>query len=311
MSVVQFMHPGGEVDVYGNTVQWNLGNRHCRRLLCHAGEYVDGNNIYVRDDHLCFWNEYEAPTYAHPIQPHRGWNFVHHYHTIIRPIPPSPNRQNNRQDDILDDECCDNTDPCVFGDTFKYSNCQQVQNGDLWNLSQGSLILFGSLHARMFYLDTVFVTQNLGVRYSVPIANHQLPFTTSSEYRTVTLDNLRPTRNGRNRRNSIINQFMFYRGKLPTLGADGHVDAQEIFSFTPTRILNTHDFNERFRIDLAVLNQRIRARVRASRQFAPNLPRGHKTVVFNASQADVATIWREVRDAVINASFMLGCHFAW
>lgn len=154
MNVVQFMHPGDEVDVNGNPVPWNLGNRHRRRLLCHAGEYVDGNNNCVHEDNLCFWNEYEAPTHAYPIQPHRGWDYAHHYHTIVKPIPPSPNRQNNRQDDVLD-ECCDNTDPCVFGDTFKYSNCQQVPNGDLWNLPQGSLILFGSYHAKEFYLDTV------------------------------------------------------------------------------------------------------------------------------------------------------------
>jgi len=311
MNVVQFMHPGAEVGVHGNAVPWNLGNRHFRRLLCHAGEYVDGNNNILHDDNLCFWNEYEAPTQAYPIQQQNvGWDFAHHSHTIVTPIPPSPNQQDNWQDDVPA-ECCDNTDPCVFGDTFKYSNCQQVPNGDLWNLPQGSLILFGSLHARMFYLDTVFVTRDLGVRYSVPVANHPLPFATSNEYRTVTLDNLGPRRNGRNRHNPIVNQFMFYRGKIPTLCADGHIDEQEIFSFTPTRILNTPGFNKRFGIDLAALNQRIRIRVHASRQFVPNLSQGHKTVVFNASQADVATIWREVRNAVINSSFMLGCHFAW
>lgn len=302
------MHPGDEVGVSGANCAWNTGGQHFRRLLCHAGKYVDGNNC-VHDDNLCFWNEYEAPTHAHQIQPHRGWDFAHHYHTIVKPIPPSPNRQANLQDSVLD-ECCDNTDPCVFGDTFKYSNCQQVPNGYLWNLPQGSLILFGSLHARMFYLDTVFVTQNLGVRYSVPVVNHQLPFVTSNEYRIVTLDNLGPRRNKRNRHNPIINQFMFYRGAKPKL-VKGHVDMQKIFSFTPTRILNTKDFNERFRIDLAALNQRIQAGVCASRQFSPNLTQGHKTVVFNASQTDVATIWRGVRDAVINASFMLGYHFAW
>ena len=310
MNVVQFMHPGDEITVPGPNVGWHTKGGHRRRLLCHAGEYVDGNNNCYHDDNLCFWNEYEAPTFAHPIPRHPKWNFAQYYHTIIKPIPPSPNRQRNCQDDALD-ECCDNTDPCVFGDTFKYSNCQQVPNGDLWNLPKGSLILFGSHHANSFYLDTVFVTQAPGVTYSVPIAKHQLPFSVSNNYKIVTLDNLMPRRNGRSKRNPIISQFMCYRGKLPSINADNLVDEQEIFSFTPTRIFNTTDYNKRCEIDLTTLNQKNQTRVHASRQFSPTLTQGHKTIVFNALQTDVETIWHEVRDAVIKASFLLGYHCPW
>ena len=308
MNVVQFMHPGREIDVIGNTVGWNT-KEHCRRLLCHAGEYIDANNNSYHNDNLCFWNEYEAPTCPYQIQPYRGWNFAHHYHKIIQPIPPSPNRQFICQDNTLD-ECCDNTDPCVFGDTFKYSNCQQVPGGDLWNLPPGSLILFGSLHAGQFYLDTVFVTRDPGIRYSVPIANHQLPFTASKDYKTVTLYNLTPRLNKRTKPNTIISEFMFYRGKLPFANSSGYIDEHDIFSFTPARILNTPDYNERCKIDLVALNVRLQ-HVQGFRMFPPRLTQSHATVVFNATQADIATIWREVRDAVINASFNLGYHFAW
>ena len=310
MNVVQFIHPGDEITVTGPNVGWHTKGEHRRRLLCHAGEYVDGNNNCNHDDNLCFWNEYEAPTQAHPILQSQGWDFAQYYHTIIKPIPPSPNRQRKCQDDALD-ECCDNTDPCVFGETFKYSNCQQVPNGDLWNLPQGSLIMFGSHHENSFYLDTVFVTQAPGVSYSVPIALHQLPFRVSNDYKIVTLDNLMPKRNKKNKRNPIIRQFMFYRGRLPLVNVKHQVDGQDIFSFTPTRIFNTPDYNMRCKIDLTILNQRIQPYVPAHCLFSSGLKQSHKTIVFKATTANVAAIWREVRDIVINASFKLGYHFSW
>ena len=319
MNVVQFMHPGDEIRVLGHTVGsgqgcyvgWNTGKQHYRRLLRHGGEYVDGNNNCNHDDNLCFWNEYEAPTFAHPIPRHLGWDFAQYYHTIIKPIPTFPNRPRNCQDGASD-ECCVNTDPCVFGETFKYSNCQQVPHGDLWDLPPGSLILFGSHYANSFYLDTVFVTKEKekGVAYSVPIARHQLPFIVSNNYKSVTLDNLMPRPNRRNKRNPIISQFMFYRGQLPSVNG-GRIDEQEIFSFTPTRIFNAPDYNMRCKIDLTILNQRIQTWGHARRPFSTALTQNHSTIVFNASHANVVTIWREVRDAVINASFLLGYHFPW
>ena len=308
MRVVQFMHPGCEIDVVGNTVGWNT-KEHCRRLLYHAGEYIDVNNNSYHNDNLCFWNEYEAPTRAYPTHRQHGWDYAKYYHQIIKPIQPSPNSQRNRHGNALSD-CCDNTDPCVFGETFKYSNCQQVPGGDLWNLPPGSLILFGSLHAACFYLDTVFVTKDAGIKYSVPIAGHALPFVVSNTYKIVTLNNLQPRPNNRGKQKTIINEFMFYRGKLPKVNGNGRVDSNDIFSFTPARIFNAPDYNKRCKIDLAALNGMLQ-HVQGFRDFSPTLPRKHKKIVFNATQTDVDTIWHEVRDAVIKASFYLGYNFAW
>jgi hypothetical protein len=54
-----------------------------------------------------------------------------------------------------------NTDPWVFGPTFLYSNCRQLNPSGtpsaLQRLSRGSLILFGSVLDGEFVLDTVFV----------------------------------------------------------------------------------------------------------------------------------------------------------
>lgn len=309
MNVIQFMHPGDEIRANGSICGWNVSGRHGRKLLLHSGEYVDAGNQSRHNDNLCFWNEYEASSSVHPILHHSGWEFARCYHQIIKPIQPSPYRQRNCRENALD-ECCDNTDPCVFGETFKYSNCQQVPNGDLWNLPQGSLILFGSHHAGMFYLDTVFVTNAPGVKYSVPIANHRLPFVASQEYRIVTLNNLMPRRNGRNSRNPIIAQFMFYRGKLPLINDDGYAAENDIFSFTPAKILNNPDYNKRCKIDLAALNTKFQ-HVPGWRDFSPGLTQTHKTIVFNSTQVNVAAIWREVRDAVRQDFFELGYHFAW
>ena len=302
MRIAQFMHPGAEFHVNRNQVQvsWNTG-RHHRRLLRHTGEYVDGNNAAHEGD-LCFWNEYEAPTIATAItQTHTGYDYAHHYHRIVTPIPPLPNRPVHP-----DQECCSNTDPCVFGQTFKYSNCQQVPNGDLWNLPQGSLILFGSHHAGLFYLDTVFVTGDAGIQYSVPISN-PLPFTTSNEYKTVTLDNLTPHRN---KRGVNIDKFMFYRGKLPSVNGAGQVAEDDMFSFTPARGFNSTNYNERCKIDLAALNARFQ-RVNGWRNFSLMLPQKHKMIVLNAAQGDVVAVWQAVRNEVIRSSFMLGYHFPW
>jgi hypothetical protein len=103
---------------------------------------------------------------------------------------------------------------------------------------------------------------------------------------------------------------MFYRGELPHV-IGGKVDKNRIFSFTPTRMLGTKNYNERCKIDLAVLNTNVRPHVPKNRDFSLGLKQGYETVVFNAANTDVEKIWREVRDAVINASFYLGYHFAW
>lgn len=49
------------------------------------------------------------------------------------------------------------TDPFVFGERFRYGNCQQPSSTTLKNLEPGSLILFASTQGGKHLLDTVFV----------------------------------------------------------------------------------------------------------------------------------------------------------
>ena len=296
--IIQFMHRGKEILPHQLINGWNLG-RHGRRLLRHEGNYVDARGNYLSGD-LAFWNEYEAPTRHTPIQGGlRGWQYAENYHEIIVPVPPKPSGRRRQYA-----ACCCNTDPCVFGDTFKYSNCQQVPNGVLWNVPVGSVILFCAHKDNLFALDTVFVVGQTGIPYSVPVQANQMPFVVSQNYHDVTLGNLLP----RPYRRHMINQFMFYRG-ANVMHRNGRVEGTPIYSFTPARIFNSQNYNERCMIDLAQLNNHVGQSLQNC-QFSVGKTQGFKDV-FTGPSADVEGVWKEVRDQVLNQGFVLGVHFDW
>ena len=307
VNVVQFMHPGDEVDP-SKLVRykgWNVTERHARRLLRHRGEYVNSQKQLVSAD-ITFWNEYEAPTNCTPILGGiRGWEFAKNVHEIITPSQ-APALVVQRGSD----GCCVNTDPCVFGKTFKYSNCQQVPNGDLWNIPIGSLILFGSYRRSLFALDTVFVVGESGIAYRVPTKRRPLPFKTSKEYRFVTLDNLTVRKDKRCA--CPIDRFMFYRGKTPLL-RNGKIDFESIFSYTPSKVYGSPDFNKRCMLDLNCLNTFMQNNNIVSRKlFSPGLTQGHSSIIVNGTNQEVRLVWKEVRRIVQKVNkFELGVHFPW
>jgi len=99
---------------------------------------------------LVFWGEWEAPSYVierweqkDPLP-----RFLH------RPVWERPTAKGTRQ----------NTDPWVFGDSFKFSNCKQLtpkrNRSALQSLTPGSIILFGSTIGDEFVIDTVFVVKD-------------------------------------------------------------------------------------------------------------------------------------------------------
>lgn len=305
-NVVQFMHPGCEVVPAGLAPYngWNGTGRHCRRLLRHCGEFVDSQNRIVQGD-LVFWNEYEAPTNFVPIAGgNQGSRFAKNVHTIITPIPPLT------VDVTCDRKCCINTDPCVFGKTFKYSNCQQTPNGDLWSLPVGSVILFGARLDYLFALDTVFVIGEIGQEYLVPVAKHQLPFAVSREYRLITLDNLIAYTDKRTGR--LRDRYMFYRGAKPLL-KNGEVTPDSIYSYTPTRVYGSLNYNERCVLDLNGLNAFMQNNGISNRtMFNPKLTQWHSTIILNGGCNDVRLVWKEVRRIVQQVNgFELGVHFPW
>jgi hypothetical protein len=145
---VHFPHPGDEHNP-GNVRRqpWNTGN-HRRKFLRSDGRYVaEDGSLY--DASLVFWGEWEAPSYIVDCWLPEGRlpRFLH------EPVWERPTTSGHRQ----------NTDPWVFGDCFRYSNCkqldQQLNPSALQRLTRGSIVLFGStvdLKSRpRFVIDTL------------------------------------------------------------------------------------------------------------------------------------------------------------
>lgn len=148
-AIVHFPHPGGEHDAKRKqpVFPWNTG-RHHRKYLRSPGVYIGSDGERVMDD-LVFWGEWEAASRVAASWPSEG-KLPTYLHEPFWTVPET-------------DDFRQNTDPWVFGDRFRYSNCKQLSQAALRQLPRGSLILFGSTvtdHAgtRRFVLDTCFVT---------------------------------------------------------------------------------------------------------------------------------------------------------
>ena len=145
--VVQFPHPGREHNPspilrFQTRMEWSEGD-HRRKFMCSPGRYVDGDAPI--EAKLTFWGEWEPPSDVV-----REWSpsgsLPRFLHAPVWTKSGPPKRQN--------------TDPWVFGDHFRYSNCKQQAQPRLRRLTPGSVIFFGSTKDGEFVLDTVFVVKN-------------------------------------------------------------------------------------------------------------------------------------------------------
>ena len=135
MCAVQFMHSGNEFPVLNckrtappqklsdgiYDVSWSTEESHHRRLVQSAGWYVDENGRHKKGN-LVFWTEWEAATVARQIGTAKDFFKANFVHVAKKPVALSGvgvcgSGNANRCPLYL------NTDPCVFGKTFKYSNC--------------------------------------------------------------------------------------------------------------------------------------------------------------------------------------------
>ena len=105
---------------------------------------------------------------------------------------------------------------------------------------------------------------------------------------------------------------MFYRGKTP-LSGDGKYDLASIFSYTPSKIYGSPDYNKRCMLDLNQLNAFMRRNNIVSRKsFATELMQSHSSILIEGTSQDVKLIWDEVRRIVQSVNgFKLGFHFPW
>jgi len=152
LRIVQFIHPGKEQTKHRNGVSpWGrTSTPHGRKFMLNEGGFVrNGSN---EKGMLCFWGEYEGPTFVRDLERVRGPWWPHTVHTIAYHEPAS-------LEGLWD------TDPFVFGDRFLYNGCQQhtAFNREpptetlLRRLAPGSVILFGSSQGGYFILDTLLV----------------------------------------------------------------------------------------------------------------------------------------------------------
>lgn len=143
--LVQFPHPGDEHNPGKAKRQpWNRCE-HRRKFLRSDGRYVDRGGA-IHDAPVVFWGEWEAPSHVIEHWPKDG----DLPRFLQDPVWEYPTDSGPRQ----------NTDPWVFGECFRYSNCKQLRQRGLQDLPRGSVILFGSTLNRKFVLDTVFVVRD-------------------------------------------------------------------------------------------------------------------------------------------------------
>jgi len=149
--IVQFIHPGGEHGADGEgSKRWNR-DLHRRKFLLVRGEYRETPATPPVREKLVVWGEWEPESEVEPIPTPvpAGPRWLHRPY-YVRPTGYGGDLQN--------------TDPFVFGDRFLFTLCRQTKPVGgvprptfLRDLAVGSLILFGSLKAGEFVLDTVFV----------------------------------------------------------------------------------------------------------------------------------------------------------
>ena len=266
--VVQFPHPGAEhATGDGSHMPWNTG-RHGRKFLRSAGRSVDPRGR-VRDAALAFWGEWEPPSRVVKRWPREG-RLPRELHVPVWERPPTLSYRQN-------------TDPWVFGETFRYSNCKQLtyrQNPSaLQSLTSGSVILFGSRLDREFVLDTVFVVQD-----AVSYVPHDPP-ETEEAFRVCTMESLITDGCG-------DYPFTLYRGATVEEPVAG------MFSFSPCRDAAATD--ARFARPPVSLSAYINP---ASAQ-SPSGARRPQTI------AQATRSWHSIREQVFLAGCELGVSFA-
>ncbi len=109
--VVQFMHPGSEHNPrVADRMEWRVTDPHARKFVRSPGRYLDGNGEAYESE-LVFWGEWEGPSDVVDRWDRDG-DLPRFLHEPIWGPPPTPGFRQN-------------TDPWVFGDSFRYSNCKQ------------------------------------------------------------------------------------------------------------------------------------------------------------------------------------------
>lgn len=264
--IIQFIHPGPEHQHGGaSRMPWNRDG-HKRKFLVSPGRAVDRNGV-ESDGKYVFWGEWEPPSEIIERWAKKG----DHPTALHKPVWKAPEDQEAFRQ---------NTDPWVFGDQFRYSNCQQrVKNATVMQrLEPGDIVLFGSHKQGGFVLDTVFVVGAEGTPY--------VPSQWTDEdavFQTCTVDSLATDPKSRGK------EFTLYRGATTEAPING------MYSFVPCCGYNGDD--SRFERPRVVLPELIN----------PGLTQNKKVEKLNTSE--ITEAWEAVCEQVFAHGCELGVWF--
>jgi hypothetical protein len=275
---VQLNHPAIE-EKFPGTGYCNVGNLIIRKWnnnpTQHYRKYIKNKGVYIKyvNDHkpqngdLMFWGEWEGYSKFYPLG-QKNPNGIH------EPFHSTTGRG------------CQNTDPYVLGDCFKYVICSQT--GVMTSLSLGSLILFGTTTKVGFLLDTVFVVKSSVQAVNVHL-NNAANYT--QVYREETIEQLGQIYLGPNysRTNSIYHSYTWWdKQKKESKEFD-------YFSYVPCRI------------DDVTNNKAIIPIPPMAKQWA-----GHPYKHLNPPHKKWTSpkkVWDYITDQVIKQGFYLGIRF--
>ena len=279
IQIIQFPHPIWEDSKTINGIKpWN-NEAHKRNFIVSPGEAITAKGTPPQHfDSISFWGEWEpeakvVKTFAKansPIMPRR----------LIAPMFPGKMPKSSGIN------CCANTDPFVFGEHFKYSNCRQLRNGmpnRLQDLAAGSLILFGGIFQGEFWLDTVFVVKDGGDKF---VANRHQPLQSilNADYPLFEKTTLKPLASS-----SGSSSFTLYQGQT-------YWENENYFSFVPCDV----DGNAFAKVKLT---QKIVSKLSAN---------GRNYTILGEPQKDGSNpqaIWNKIADYVLSQGLSLGVRF--
>lgn len=293
--IVMFRHSPDEyspkIQGVSGLCNWNATTKHFRRFLLSVGDYVDSTNTLQSGD-LLFWSEWEACTWVRKLLPKR-LHCATWLHEPIYPTACPPSAGGgclHRQ----------NTDPCVFGDSFKYALCLQqtcrqgrVFSTKMQQLDSGSLIFFGGTRRGTFFLDTVFV---VGEKTPYVGPDWARAVQCSNAYRILTL-------------NQTQGKLSFYRG-ITWSQREQH---NGLYSFAPGKVLQNRAtlntlsvaFRNRCVLNFGPLNQIVQNV--STKQFGVS----QNFTAINAPLNVVQLAWNELLHQVKANGFVPCVHFQW
>jgi hypothetical protein len=267
--VVQFPHPSAEHPVKGEAgvMPWNTGH-HRRKFLKSAGRAVIDVGSPAVEGEYAFWGEWEAESRFERL-PKRDKGYPRAVH---QPFWRTPLTSSFRQ----------NTDPWVFGEAFRYTNCKQYAQGRpaaLQRLERGSLILFGGVKDGAFLVDTVFV-----VASATPWSPDAPAEVVDATLRVVTCESVATHPEGKGL------ELTLYQGATPEAPVDG------MFSFVPAQL-----------VERAVLGF-VKPAISLPGLVNPRSKQAPKKSLVDGEGALAA--WTSVRDQVLSHGLVLGTSFA-